>query len=146
MTSAYDLEGRDIKLAEDGLCMGCLTRGGPDMRAPISTEEEACMPQAILARAIGLLRPLSFDEMQDVIDAALATDDDFESSGEPPTYTYIGDRWQVEFRLGRPHLIDAVNVPPDAPRSPCGGGDEVSARRRCPGDGPAKAPHRVRGG
>ncbi|MEI6502251.1 MAG: hypothetical protein WCP21_14640 [Armatimonadota bacterium] len=87
------------------------------MRAPISTEEEACMPQAILARTIGLLRPLSFDEMQDVIDAALATDDDFESSGEPPTYTYIGDRWQVEFRLGRPHLIDAVNVPPAPPRS-----------------------------
>lgn len=71
----------------------------------------------ILARAIGLHHPLSEADREQIIDAGLADEHDFKGAGDPPTYTYTGEEWAVEFRNGRSLLIDRIEVPPDFPRS-----------------------------
>lgn len=71
----------------------------------------------ILARSIGLHHPLSEADREQIIDAGLADEDDFKTNGDPPTYTYTGEEWDVEFSHGRPRLIDRIEVPPDIPRS-----------------------------
>jgi hypothetical protein len=73
-----------------------------------------------LARAIGLYHALSESDVEDIVDQGLGTPDDFgrgPAEDGPPTYTYRGRRWAVEYRDGRPHLIDAIEVPSDAARS-----------------------------
>ena len=72
-----------------------------------------------LTRNIGLYGPLSESDVEDIIDQELATRDDFEpsvdpfaSDDDPPTFAYRGSRWGVEFRGGRPHLVEAIDMPP----------------------------------
>ena len=73
----------------------------------------------ILARAIGLYDPLTSETIEQICDARLAEPEDFEivstAGADGPYYAYIGSRWTVLFMLGRCHLIEVVNVPPDAP-------------------------------
>lgn len=70
-----------------------------------------------LARAIGLLHELTQADVEDIVDQGLANPGDFEATDDPTTYRYAGDRWQVQFSHGRPHLVEAVDVPEDAPAS-----------------------------
>jgi hypothetical protein len=89
------------------------------MRQQITDRELSMTARDRLTRNIGLYGPLSESDVEDIIDAGLADEHDFEpsddpfaSDDDPPAYTYRGSRWAVEFRNGRPHLVEAVNVPP----------------------------------
>lgn len=91
------------------------------MRAPITESEISMTATDRLARAIGLYHPLSEEDREQIIDAGLADRDDFEvitppwaREGDAPLYGYCGDRWTVEFRGGRPHLVASIEVPPNA--------------------------------
>jgi hypothetical protein len=88
------------------------------MRSPITDREIHMTARDRLARAIGLYHSLSEADREDIVDQGLASSDDFEpsddpfaSDDDPPTYAYRGSRWGVEFRNGRPHLVEAINVP-----------------------------------
>lgn len=85
-----------------------------------------------LARAIGLYHPLLEADREQIIDAGLADDNDFEilkppwdRDRDPPVYGYCGDRWTVEFRGGRPYLIEAIDVPSGTPGSEVAGAEEA---------------------
>lgn len=85
------------------------------MRDPITTEEQSTTAATRLAYHIEFAADLHLPDVEDIIDAGLANEADFGPDNDPDTYSYRGDRWVVEFRSGRPHLIEAINVPPDAP-------------------------------
>jgi len=94
------------------------------------TERELSMTAADrLARNLAFCRPLSVTNVDDIIDQRLADGrDEFVLMGDPwiaadgtLAYRYCGTRWAVEYRNGRPHLIEAINVPADSP------GPEVAA-------------------
>jgi len=76
-------------------------------------------PQAILAEAIAFRdRPLTIEEVEEVVDAGLADGDDFAQvegkvlDGSPTVrWRYVGDRWEVAFRDGRPVLVEAGAAP-----------------------------------
>lgn len=88
------------------------------MRALITTEEIRMTARERLARAIGLFHPLTEVDVEDLCDSGVANESDFRAlSSDPPTYTYCGDRWTVEYRDGRPRLIPTISVPPETPRS-----------------------------
>jgi hypothetical protein len=94
------------------------------VRSPITESDIRMTARDMLARAIGLYHPISEADREQIIDAGLADESDFEPSGHPldsgdgpPTYSYRGSRWMVEFRAGRPHLVEDIEVPADAARS-----------------------------
>ena len=95
-----------------------------DTTRPIMEAEEATTARARLAGAIGLLLPLSPDDVDDIVALGIEGRDAFEElpedrcePGASPSYRYAGGRWAVEFRHGRPHLIEAVNVAAQTVRS-----------------------------
>jgi hypothetical protein len=88
------------------------------VRPPITEMEIRMTARERLARAIGLFHPLTEVDVEDLCDSGLVDESDFRAvSSDPPTYTYCGDRWTVEYRDGRPRLIPSISVPPDTPRS-----------------------------
>jgi len=86
---------------------------------PITREEIAMTPHAIMAETIAFRdRPLTTEEVEDVVDSGLAEGDDFvqtesrDRSGNVTTrWRYVGDRWEVTFRDGRPVLAEAGTAP-----------------------------------
>jgi len=86
---------------------------------PITREEIAMTPHAIMAETIAFRdRPLTTEEVEDVVDSGLAEGDDFvqtesrDRSGNVTTrWRYVGDRWEVTFRDGRPVLVEAGTAP-----------------------------------
>jgi len=86
---------------------------------PITREEIAMTPQAILAEAIAFRdRPLTTHEVEDIVDSGDALGDDFAQvegkvlDGSPTIrWRYVGDRWEVAFRDGRPVLVEAGTAP-----------------------------------
>jgi len=70
-------------------------------------------PRCALAEAIGFCRPLPVEQMELLCDGGLAMPDEFEAveDDEPgfpvvTGYRYVGDAWEVEFRHGRPVLVE----------------------------------------
>jgi len=88
-------------------------------RRPITREEIAMTPRAIMAETIAFRdRPLTTDEVEDLVDSGLAVGEDFvqadvrDRSGNVTTHwRYVGDRWEVTFTDGRPVLAEAGTAP-----------------------------------
>lgn len=94
------------------------------MRHPITPKEQIMTSADRLARNIALFYPLSEYDVEDIVDAELATQEEFGPTVYPVAddededlYDYRGSRWSAEFRNGRPHLVETIDVPPDLPRS-----------------------------
>jgi len=85
---------------------------------PITREEIAMTPRAILAEAIAFRRELTTVEVEDIVDSGFAVGEDFvqaearDRSGNVTTHwRYVGDRWEVTFRDGRPSIVEAGTGP-----------------------------------
>jgi len=80
---------------------------------PITRDEESMTPRAILAEAVGFCGPLTIEQVGLVCDAGLAVGEEFEPIVDSDLgllmltgYRYVGDAWEVEFRHGRPILVE----------------------------------------
>jgi len=87
-------------------------------RRPITREEIAMTPKAILAEALAFRRELTTHEVEDAVDAGLAEGVDFAQvegkvlDGSPTVrWRYVGDRYGVTFQGGRPVLVEAGTAP-----------------------------------
>jgi hypothetical protein len=86
------------------------------MADPITRDEISRCPRAFLARAIAWQIGLTDAEREEVVDAGLASEDDFESIPGPDADTdahrwaYAGSAWGVTYGCGRPILVEAIHA------------------------------------
>jgi len=66
-----------------------------------------------LARHIAFDVRLSIANLEDIVDQDLADRGEFVPDPEDlRAYVYNGDRWAIEYRTGRPRLVEAIEVGP----------------------------------
>lgn len=83
------------------------------MTAPITVHEIRRTAAHRLARHLAFDYPLRIQDVEDIVDQALAAAADFmPSEDDPSLYEYRGDGWAVEYGTGRPRLVEAITVGP----------------------------------
>lgn len=88
-----------------------------DYHRPITRDKIAMTPHAILAEAVAFGEELSTEEVEDIIDAGLATGEDFVQAEEVvdgrvvARWLYVGDSWEAFFRDGHPVLVESGTAP-----------------------------------